>query len=73
MGFEQVSDETLPGVVVSPSIWWGSHSPGGTCVNTTTPDGEADLGGGATFYSNWVEVEKDVVPVRSYRRTGTTS
>lgn len=54
----QVSYETIPGVVISPSIWWGSFSPKGTNINSTTPDLEADLGRGATFYSNYVEVEK---------------
>lgn len=54
----RVSYETIPGVVVSPSVWWGSFSPKGTGVNSTTPDLEADLGRGATFYSNYVEVEK---------------
>ncbi len=54
----RVSYETILGVVVSPSIWWGSFSPRGTGVNSTTPDMEADLGHGATFYSNHVEVEK---------------
>ncbi len=54
----KVSYETIPGVVVSPSIWWGSFSPRDTGVNSTTPDWEADLGRGATFYSNHVEVEK---------------
>jgi len=53
-----VSDEVRPGVVVSPSVWWGSFSPRNTSVNSTTPDWEADLGGGATFYTNMVEVEK---------------
>ena len=53
-----VSEEALPGVVISPSVWWGSFSPRNTGVNSTTSDREADLGGGATFYSNRVEVEK---------------
>lgn len=54
----RVSYETIQGVVVSPSIWWGSFSPKGTGVNSTTPDLEADLGRGATFYTNYVEIEK---------------
>ncbi|MCS7285588.1 MAG: molybdopterin oxidoreductase family protein [Anaerolineae bacterium] len=54
----RVSYETIQGVVVSPSIWWESFSPRKTGVNSTTPDLEADLGRGATFYTNYVEIEK---------------
>jgi hypothetical protein len=47
-----------PGVVVSRGLWWGRHSPGGHGVNATTPQRLADMGGGATFFSNLVDVDR---------------
>lgn len=53
-------DATLvrPGVAMSPVNWWGSLVPGGVNANTTTSQREADMGGGATFYTDLVEVER---------------
>ncbi len=56
--FARVTDDVRQGVVVSPSVWWASKSPGGTGVNATTSNREADMGGGATFYTNLVQVER---------------
>ncbi|MDP8908847.1 MAG: molybdopterin oxidoreductase family protein [Chloroflexota bacterium] len=56
----RLSDNVRPGVVVSQGLWWGRHSPGGRGVNATTPQRIADLGGGATFFSNLVEVAPSV-------------
>lgn len=55
-----VVDESLvrPGVVMSPMNWWGSLVPGGVNANATTSQREADMGGGATFYTNLVEVAR---------------
>jgi anaerobic selenocysteine-containing dehydrogenase len=53
-----VGDSVRSGVVVSPSIWWNKHSPGGSNCNSTTPTRLTDLGGGATFFDNLVEVER---------------
>ncbi len=52
-----VGDQVLPGVVVSQGLW--SDMPGKKqLVNALTPDRVADMGGGATFFSGRVNVEK---------------
>ncbi|MDM5330228.1 molybdopterin oxidoreductase family protein [Neobacillus sp. CF12] len=58
-----VGENVLPGVVVTQGLWADLE---GTkqLVNTLTPDRIADMGGGATFFSGRVSVEKLV--------TGTT-
>ena len=53
-----VGESVRTGVVLSPSIWWNKHSPGGRNSNNTTPTRLTDLGGGATFFDNLVEVCK---------------
>jgi anaerobic selenocysteine-containing dehydrogenase len=53
-----LTDDVRPGVVASRGLWWGRHSPGGFGVNATTPQRLADMGGGATFFSNLVQVEQ---------------
>ena len=45
-----------PGVAVATGIYWGKLSPGGTNVNRTTSTALTDMGGGATFFDNLVEV-----------------
>jgi anaerobic selenocysteine-containing dehydrogenase len=56
--YAQVTDAVRPGVVVSCGLWWGRNSPDGRGVNATTPQRLADMGGGATFFTNGVEVER---------------
>jgi len=43
-------------VVWAPSVWWTKFSPDGRNANETTSQRETDLGGGATFYDNQVDV-----------------
>lgn len=52
-----VTDDAREGVVVAPSVWWNKLSPDFVNVNQTTSQALTDLGGGATFYDNLVEVE----------------
>lgn len=52
-----VSSRVRPGVVVAPSIWWRKYAKDGKNVNETTSQLLTDLGGGATFYDNLVEIE----------------
>jgi anaerobic selenocysteine-containing dehydrogenase len=51
-----VTDRTRPGVVSAPSVWWSKLVPGGRNANSTTSEEVTDLGGGATFYDNLVDV-----------------
>ncbi|HYU25975.1 MAG TPA: molybdopterin dinucleotide binding domain-containing protein, partial [Thermoanaerobaculia bacterium] len=51
-----VSDRVRPGVVAAPSVWWGKLSGDGTNANETTSQAVTDLGGGATFFDNRVDV-----------------
>ncbi len=51
-----VTDRVRSGVVSAASIWWNKLSPGGRNVNSTTSEEITDIGGGATFYDNLVEV-----------------
>lgn len=52
-----VGDVVRPGVVVSQSIWWNRFTPDGVNCNTTTSTKLTDLGGGATFFDNLVDVQ----------------
>jgi anaerobic selenocysteine-containing dehydrogenase len=52
----QVGETVKPGVVVTQGIWWNKHTPDGVNCNATTSSRLTDLGGGATFFDNLVEV-----------------
>jgi anaerobic selenocysteine-containing dehydrogenase len=49
----------LPAGVVAARLDWAKLHPGGANVNALTSERLTDIGGGATFYSALVEVEKD--------------
>ncbi|MCL4402850.1 MAG: molybdopterin oxidoreductase, partial [Acidobacteria bacterium] len=52
-------DESVPaGVVCAPSVRWGRSAPDRRNVNVLTSERLTDAGGGPTFYSCLVEVEK---------------
>ncbi len=53
-----VDDRVRPGVVCAPSVRWGKRSPGKRGVNALTSERLTDAGGGATFYSCLVQVER---------------
>lgn len=54
----RITDRVKPGVSVALSIWWNKLSPGRTNVNQTVSQALTDIGAGATFYDNLVEVAK---------------
>jgi anaerobic selenocysteine-containing dehydrogenase len=47
-----------PGVAVATGIYWGKLVPGRGNVNQTTSSALSDMGGGATFFDNLVEVRQ---------------
>lgn len=51
-----ISDAVREGVVVAPGIWWNSMTKGNANANATTSSRLTDMGAGATFYDNLVEV-----------------
>jgi anaerobic selenocysteine-containing dehydrogenase len=54
-----ISDRVRPGVVSAPSVWWGKLTEDGRNANDTTSQRLTDIGRGATFYDNLVEVTRD--------------
>jgi anaerobic selenocysteine-containing dehydrogenase len=54
-----IAETVKPGVVVSQGIWWNKYTPDGVNCNTTTSSRLTDLGAGATFFDNLVEVAAD--------------
>jgi anaerobic selenocysteine-containing dehydrogenase len=51
-----VGESVKPGVVVTFGIWWNKLTEDGVNCNITTSTALTDLGGGATFFDNLVEV-----------------
>jgi anaerobic selenocysteine-containing dehydrogenase len=51
-----VTGSVRPGVAVATGIYWNKLVPGGSNVNSTSSSALADMGGGATFFDNLVEV-----------------
>ena len=51
-----LSGSVRPGVAVATGIYWNKLTRGGTNVNNTTSSALTDMGGGATFFDNLVEV-----------------
>ncbi|HEY3054565.1 MAG TPA: molybdopterin oxidoreductase family protein [Thermoanaerobaculia bacterium] len=51
-----VTDRVRPGVVAAPSIWWPKLTSDRANANHTTSEAITDVGNGATFYDNMVEV-----------------
>ncbi|MCA2183459.1 molybdopterin-containing oxidoreductase family protein [Nonomuraea cavernae] len=52
----EVSDRVARGVVASPKGRWPKHSPGGANANAVVEERDADLGRGAVYHDNLVEV-----------------
>ncbi len=53
-----VTDRVRRGVVASTKGRWPRHVEGGATVNATVDERDADMGGGAVFHDNRVEIER---------------
>ena len=53
-----LNQKVKPGVACARGIHWNKHSPGGHGINATTSSGLSDMGGGALFFDNLVQVRK---------------
>lgn len=53
-----VGETVKAGVAVAPAIWWDKHHKKRSGINALTSQRTADMGGGATFYTNLVQVER---------------
>jgi anaerobic selenocysteine-containing dehydrogenase len=51
-----VTDRVRPGVVAAPSVWWAKLTDDRANANHTTSQALTDIGAGATFYDNQVDV-----------------
>ena len=54
----RITERVNPGVAVALSIWWNKLSPGRGNVNQTVSQALTDIGAGATFFDNLVEVAR---------------
>ena len=52
-----------PGVIASTKGHWLKNVRGGANINATTEERDADMGGGAIYHDNRVEVERASVSV----------
>jgi anaerobic selenocysteine-containing dehydrogenase len=53
-----VSDLVRPGVVASTKGRWPAYAKGGATINATVAERDSDMGGGAVFHDNRVQVDK---------------
>ena len=54
----EITDRVRRGVVASTKGRWPRFVKGGATVNATVDERDADMGGGAVFHDNRVEVER---------------
>ena len=54
----RVDESVRPGVVCAPAVRWGKRAPNHRNINALTSDRLTDAGGGPTFYSCLVQVER---------------
>jgi anaerobic selenocysteine-containing dehydrogenase len=54
-----VSDRVMPGVAAGVKGFWPKRVPGRANANTTVAERDSDMGGGAVFHDNRVEVTKE--------------
>jgi anaerobic selenocysteine-containing dehydrogenase len=65
----EVSDRVRPGVVASTKGHWLKHVRGGANANATVPERDSDMGRGAVFHDNGVQVEAVPAALATARRS----
>ena len=56
-----ITDRVRPGVVSAPGTWWAKLTEDRANATHTTSQALTDIGGGATFYDNLVEISRSAV------------
>ncbi len=56
VAYVEISDRVRPGVVAAPKGHWPKLSPGGANPNAVVDERDADMGRGAVYHDNFVEV-----------------
>ena len=56
----RVSDRVRPGVAAAAKGFWPKRVPGGANINATVAERDSDMGGGAVFHDNRVEVVRAI-------------
>ena len=64
----EVSDRVPPGIVGGAKGHWPKLNPGGTSITATVMEKDADMGRGALFHDNRVEVERAAVGRQEFLR-----
>jgi len=54
----EITDRVRPGVVASSKGRWPNHARGGTTANATVAERDSDMGGGAVYHDDRVEIER---------------
>lgn len=54
----RVTEDIIPGTVLSPGIWWSKLCHDGRNVNQLTAQDETDMGAGPLFYDVWAQIER---------------
>jgi anaerobic selenocysteine-containing dehydrogenase len=67
----EISDRVPPGIVGGAKGHWPKLNPGGTSIAATVMEKDADMGGGALFHDNRVEVERASMSREEFRRAFT--
>ena len=52
----EITDRVRPGVVAAPKGQWPKLSPGGKNTNSAVGERDADMGQGAVYHDNFVEI-----------------
>ena len=64
----EVSDRVPPGIVGGAKGHWPKLNPGATSIAATVMERDADMGKGAVFHDNRVEVERAAMSAEEFRR-----